>query len=387
MDERQTAVARDLYKRHFGTVPTHMVHAPAPGELLGASAALTDSLCLCAALDRFVYIASAPRSDGKIELVSSTFPTTERFPVDRVEKNPTAPWSHLPKSVLSEFRRRNLHFSGFSAAIVDEIPAGAGLGRFAALQVATALTLRKLWPFSLTPGGIGTAPERGSRGELPSMAPVEKIALARLCQDAQKNFLGVESSLADPLACLFARAWHLSAIDLRFTTIEVLPLIGCVFVLCSLPVPSRAAVLKREACDAAARKLGVKSLRALERSDLPGLREKLSDPEWQLVVHIVGEMARVVAAERALGTADVTQFGAFLLQSNKSLAALESTPSELGAIVDVASKHRACLGARIVGGSVLCLVPHHEAANFVEHLRQNQPAADLTVLQTADAAA
>jgi galactokinase len=387
MDQSQTAAVRELFKRRFGAVPAHVVHAPMAVELLGASAALPDSLCISVALSPSVHIASAPRFDGVIELVSSTFLDPERFFVDRLEKNPVAPWSHFPKSVLSEFRRRNVHFSGFSAAILDDIPGGGGLGRFAALQVATALTIRKLWPFRLGTAGLTTAPHRGARGELPSLDTAEKVALARLCLDAQKHFLGLECPLAEPLACLFGRSWHIVAIDLRFTTIDVLPAVGCVFVLARLPNLPIFSPVTRKACETAARRLGVKSLRSLETRDLPGIRKRLQEQEYQAVAHVVGEMARVVAAERALRNEDTAQFGAFLLQSHESSVSLQPALRELDAVVELTRKHQACRGARIVGQSVLCLVQHHQAAEFLEFLREGQPSLEPVVVQTAEAAA
>jgi galactokinase len=56
-----------LFKRHFGHTPPHVVKVPGSVEWLGQFTYLADGLSLSAAIDRFVWVAIAPRSDGRIE--------------------------------------------------------------------------------------------------------------------------------------------------------------------------------------------------------------------------------------------------------------------------------------------------------------------------------
>src|SRR5213075_984211 len=98
-------------------------------------------------------VASAPRLDGKIELVSSAFPERETFWMSDLKKNPAAPWADYVKGVLAQLRKRGVHLRGFNAAIHGPSSLGAGLSSSAALEVATALTVRQLHPYSLTETG------------------------------------------------------------------------------------------------------------------------------------------------------------------------------------------------------------------------------------------
>ena len=86
MQEVQT-----LFKHHFGHAPTHLVQAPGRVELLGNHTVYNEGLVMSLAVDRYIFIASAPRSDGKIALVSSAFPGKEEFLLSRIQKNPAAP--------------------------------------------------------------------------------------------------------------------------------------------------------------------------------------------------------------------------------------------------------------------------------------------------------
>src|ERR1043165_7624749 len=139
-----------LFKRHFNYTPVHTVRAPGRLEVLGNHTDYNEGLVMSVAVDRYIYIACGPRTDGKVELVSSAFPEPERFWIRELKSNPAARWADYVKGVLAQLRKRGVNFSGFNAAIHGTIPLGAGMSSSAALEVATALTVRKLHPYSLT---------------------------------------------------------------------------------------------------------------------------------------------------------------------------------------------------------------------------------------------
>ena len=145
--------ALNLFKKEFGYTPTHQVRAPGRLELLGNHTDYNEGLVMALAVDRYIHFASSPRTDGRIELVSDSFPGRESFAVNDFTKNPAAPWADYVKGVLQQLRQRGVHFSGFDGAIAGDIPMGAGMSSSAALEVATALTVRRNYPFSLTETG------------------------------------------------------------------------------------------------------------------------------------------------------------------------------------------------------------------------------------------
>src|SRR5436305_3987870 len=116
MSNNATLDAQAVFKKHFGQTPTHVVSAPGRLELLGNHTDYNDGLVMSLAVDRYIIIASSPRTDGKIELVSSAFPGSEIFSCNELKKNPAAPWADYVKAVLAQLRMRGLNYNGVNAA-------------------------------------------------------------------------------------------------------------------------------------------------------------------------------------------------------------------------------------------------------------------------------
>ena len=366
-----------VFKHHFGYTPSHVVRAPGRLELLGNHTDYNEGLVMSVAVDKYLHMASAPRTDGKIELISSSYPERELFWMSDLKKNPAAPWADYVKGVLDELRKRGVNFSGFNAAIHGDLPIGAGLSSSAALEVATALTVRRLYPFSLGETRATVPPKRDRRGQLPPLPALERLFFAKVCQAAENKFVGVQSGLLDQISSLFGKAWHAMSIDFRFLTVEHEPLIGEAIIVCDSGVKHALVGGEynelRESCESAARKLGARSLRSVEPRLLEANKSKLTPREYECAHHVVTEIARVVAAERALHDEDHRQFGQYMFQSHASSRQfLKNSTPELDLLVDLARMHRACLGARLTGGgfggATINLVAHHQAEAFMEHM-------------------
>jgi galactokinase len=370
--------AANLFKTKFGYTPTHVVRAPGRLELLGNHTDYNHGLVMSLAVDKYVFIASSPRSDGKIELVSSAFPAPEKFSISALDKNPAAPWANYVKGVLLELRRRGIHFGGFNAAIHGTVPIGAGMSSSAALEVATALTLRQLYPFSPTDTGATRPPKRDAKGRLRAIKPQERMVLAKLCQAAENKFVGVQSGLLDQISSLFGKAFHVILIDCQTLGVELAPMIGEVsLVVCDSGVKHSLVGGEynelRQQCEAAAKALGAKFLRAVDLKTLQAGRSKLTERQYQCAYHIVGENQRVIFGERALRQDDFDQFGQYMFQSHESSRDYfkNSTP-ELDLLVELARQHPATFGARLTGGgfggSTINLVRRRSVELFVEFM-------------------
>ena len=342
--------------------------------MLGNHTDYNEGLVLSVATDKHIFIASSPRSDGKIELVSSAFPQREVFWNAELKRNPEAPWADYLKGVLAQLRKRGVHYSGFSAAIHGTLPIGAGMSSSAALEVAAALTVRQLYPYSLNELGAAEPPRPDGRGKLPPLTAKERMHLARLCQAAENQFVGVNCGLLDQISSLFGKAHHVMNIDCRFQTVDHAPLIGEALVICDSGVKHELVAGEynelRRNCESAAKALGAKSLRSVEMAYLKANQGRLTEREWQCAYHVVGEIQRVVAAERALQADDHRQFGQYLFQSHQSSRDfLKNSCPELDLLVDLARAHPACLGARLTGGgfggATINLVAYHQVPGFI----------------------
>jgi galactokinase len=345
-----------LYRRHFGHTPTHLAIAPGRLELLGNHTDYNQGLVMALAIDRYMHLAASPRTDGKIEVVSSAFPHKEIFSALDPRKNPDVPWADYVKGVLAQLRLRKVHFPGFNAAIHGTMPPGAGMSSSAALEVATALIARQLAPYALTMTGTTVPPRKRDDGSVAPPTAQERLEIARLCQEAENRFVGVNCGILDPLSSLFGKAFHAIEIDCQSLAVEHLPMIGEIsIVVCNSGV--KHALVggeyneRRTHCESAAKALGVKSLRAVDPSFLKANSNRLTKREHDYAYHIVGENQRVIFGARALREGDFPQFGQYMFQSHDSSRDFfRNSCPELDLLVDLARAQPSCLGARLTGG-------------------------------------
>ncbi len=370
---------QDLFQSTFGAAPAVVVAAPGRLELLGNHTDYNCGLVMSLAVDKYIYIAATPRKDATVELVSSSFPgLTDRFYLDRIEKNPATSWANYTKGVLLELRRRGVHFTGFNAAIHGTIPFGSGLSSSAALEMATALAVRQMHPFTLTARGPAEPPRRLPNRELPPLSAAEKIELARVGQAAESSFVGANVGLLDQISSLFGRAGQVIQIDFLHLSVAHSPLPpGVAIVVCDSAVKHDLSAGEynelRAHCESAARKLGAGSLRQIDIRQLRQSKGLLTEREFQCASHIVGENQRVVAGERALREGDIAQFGQYLYQSHESSRDnFKNSIPALDTLVDIAHSIPGCFGARLTGGgfggSTINLVTGDATQHFIAAL-------------------
>ena len=346
---------KQFFQKTFGAPPAQVVSAPGRLELLGNHTDYNGGLVMALAVDKYIYIAASPRKDAQVELASTSFTGRETFYIDKIEKNPEAAWANYVKGVLLKLRERGVHFTGFNAAVHGTIPFGAGLSSSAALEMATALIVRALFPYRLNENSLDEPPHR-ENGKLPPLTPAEKLRIAKVGQAAENQFVGVNSGLLDQMSSMFGKAGHVIQIDCLHHSVQHDPMPpGVAVVVADSAVKHDLSAGEynelRAQCESAARNLGVQFLRFVDPKQLEGQKNKLTEREYQCAFHIVGENQRVVFGERALRDGDIYQFGQYLFQSHASSRDyFKNSTKELDALVECASKLKGCYGARLTGG-------------------------------------
>lgn len=376
---RPALEAQQVFKRAFGYRAAFTVTAPGVVELLGHHAGAHEGMALMAAIGRYVQMAASPRPDGKIELACFNRRETACFWLSDLQFNSGTTWADPIKAVLLELRRHDVPFRGFNLAVYDAVPAHAGLGELAAWQAATALMVRKLYPYRLTDTGcLNRPPARDRYGQVPPPAPAERIVLARMTHRASRRLTGHHSSLVEHYATFCGRAYHALSVDCRHHSVEPLPLLGqAVIVVVPSGVVDAAGAAHWQACEqigqSAAQKLRARSLRSVDLTLLTAGRMRLTEREYACAYHLVGESARVVFAERALHEGDFLQFGQYLSQSHESARDFyQISCPEADWLVEQALQQPGCLGARLAGagygGATVNLVTWNQYEDFMKKM-------------------
>lgn len=344
---------RTAFREAFGSPASAAAIAPGRINVIGEHIDYSGGLVLPAAIDRYVAVGVRPRRDPQIRLNTDRFPGLVTLPA--LPNARRGHWSDYVVGVARELTAALGERSGFDAAIVADLPPGAGLSSSGALEVATAIALLAAW-------GI----------ELPG------LELARLCRRAENDFVGAQTGIMDPVAILFGRAGNALALDCRSLEWEAVPLPDAryAWLLADTRVKHDLAAAayndRRQDCERARALLGLQDLRDLTMDDLdrvaePRLRRRLR--------HVVSENARARQAVDALRRRDAPALGPLLNASHASLRDdFEVSSAELDCLAALGGELSTVVGARMMGGGfggcVLLLV-HQDGLDDVEdHLRE-----------------
>jgi galactokinase len=230
---------------------------------------------------------------------------------------------------------------GCEVHITATLPAGGGLSSSAALEVGMATVVETLCGRQLPPG--------------------EK---ALLCQQAEHEFAGVPCGIMDPFAVTFAKAGHAMLLDCRTQEIEYVPLdVRQVLVLLihsgvKHDLAEGEYAKRRHECEAAARLLGVASLRDIDRLRWQKAERLLPEPLQRRARHVVTEHDRTLGFVQALKTGGLEAAGEYMFGSHDSLSRdYEVSCPELDLLVEMAEGVFGCrmTGAGF-GGCVVALV-------------------------------
>jgi galactokinase len=340
------ARAQALFSESFGTDPLLVVRSPGRVNLIGDHTDYNDGFVLPMAIDRQVWLAVGPRDDRRVRAVSEGFDPVE-FAIDRIERGGPG-WGEYVKGVV-----RELGGGGFDAALVSEVPVGAGLSSSAALELAVARAIAAL-------GGT-------------DWDPVEAALAGRR---AENDWVGMACGIMDQLVVATARRGHACLIDCRSLDVAHRRLPDGVEVVV-LDTGTRRQLVdsayneRRAACETVAAAFGVPALRDLGPTHLADPPPGLSAGHLRRAQHVIGENARVVAAADALDCGEVATAGRLMVASHVSLRDdYEVSSPALDAMVESALAAPGCHGARMTGagfgGCAVALVDRARAGDFVE---------------------
>jgi len=375
----------EAFHGHFGHAPTLMARAPGRVNLLGEHVDYNDGMVLPAAIDREVRIAASPRTDRQVHLLAVDLGETAAFTLDELAagREFLPMWARYPAGTAWALLDAGLPVTGMQAAFTSNVPMGAGLSSSAAVEVAFAAAWRLAGGWQM-----------------------DCLQLARLCQRAENEYVGVKCGLMDQFASACGVEGHVLYFDTRSLFYEPVPLPpDTAIVIADSKVRRSLATsaynARRAACEEAVHLLkqylpSITSLRDVTSVEFAAYGDYLPEEVRKRAEHVIKEIARVETAVRALQKQDAPLFGGQMYSGHTSLRKLyEVSCRELDILVDAARQIPGCYGARLTGagfgGCTVNLVAAAQSETFAAALRaayseQTGIEADVYVCQASQGA-
>jgi len=328
----------NAFRRLYGSADgVRIFRAPGRVNLIGEHTDYNLGFVLPVALDLATYVAAAPASDGRLRIYSEDRDESAEWPVSAIAGlRPRRHWTDYSIGVAQQLIRAGIPIAPANLLIRSTVPEGSGLSSSAALEVSSALALL---------AGRTLAP----------------LDLARLCQNAERDFVGMPCGIMDQYISVFGEEHAAICLDCRALKHQVVRLpagaeLVAVNTMVKHELASSAYKERTEECAAAAgivrrRHPQVETLRDVT----PAMFEE-AEPDLPPVIarrarHVVSEDARVLQFVAACREADLERMGALFEASHRSLQHdYEVSCDELDFLVDTAMGIEGVYGARMTGG-------------------------------------
>jgi len=309
--------------------------APGRVNLIGEHTDYNLGFVMPVALDLATYVAAAPASDGKLRIYSEQQKEMREFdPAAVLALARAGHWTDYPLGVAQQLARAGFSIAPANLLIRSTVPEGSGLSSSAALEVSSALAFLN---------GRGLAP----------------LELAKLCQRAEREFVGMPCGIMDQYVSVFGREHSAVEIDCRSLQHRYaeLPADVTIVAVNTMVKHALAASAYRERvaeCAAAVEGIrrrfpAVESLRDATTEQLEAVADSLPPVVAKRARHIVTEDDRVERFASAGG--DLALMGRLLAESHRSLQHdYEVSCAELDFLVDTALGIEGVYGSRMTGG-------------------------------------
>ena len=320
---------RDL----FGRDAEVSVEAPGRVNLIGEHTDYNDGFVLPTTIPQHTRIELAKTGGDEVRLWSANRPgepASYRLGAETRQQS----WIDYPQGVTRVLAEAGAELVGFDARIESTIPLGSGLSSSAALLVAFVRAIRDAFGFTIS-----------------------DTAVARFAHRAETTPVGTPVGVMDQIVCSLGRPGSALLIDTRSLEVEHVPLppsldlividSGVQHAHAGGEYPTR-----RAECEAAAKHLGVASLRDMPpTADSLARIDALPQPLSRRARHVVTENVRVKAFVAALSAGNVERLGALLQAGHASLRDdFEVSTPEVDALVEIVESETGVLGARMTGG-------------------------------------
>ena len=345
-----------------------MVTFRAPGRinLIGEHTDYSGGFVLPAAIHLATDVTLVPRDGRQLAIHSEALRETIHLDLDQPLR-PRRDWSDYVAGVVSVLLDHGCPIGGAELTIRSTVPRGAGLSSSAALEVATASAV------------LAAAGHQ-----------VDRLTMARWCQQAENEFAGARCGIMDQYVACFGEPGHALLLDCRALDSTQIPIPSDVAIVILNTMVKHAIAAgeynaRRADCEAATTILAgvlprIRSLRDVTRDDLLAHGQNLPEATLRRARHVVSENWRTQQAAEALRHGDLPLIGRLMADSHRSLRDdYDVSCPELDLMVDLASSDPDAIGTRMTGGGfggcTVSLVRRAGAERFVAAMQQRYHAA------------
>jgi galactokinase len=336
LKEISAQVASDFQKK-YGRSPRWIAAAPGRVNVIGEHTDYNDGFVLPMAIDRYAVMAADVSKSSAISIYDSQAKASAQIDISGKVTRGEPKWSNYVRGVVAGFQDRGAKIPALDVLLESNVPLGGGLSSSAALEVCTATLLEAV---------IGKA-----------IDPVEK---ALLCQKAEHEFAGVPCGIMDQFISVMGRENELLLLDCRSRETELVsmndPAVGILIINSNVrhELGSGEYAKRRAQCEAAAKVLGVNSLRDATADLLEQAKGKMDDVNYRRARHVIGEIERTLHAAEGCRASNWPTVGQLMYASHYSLRDdYEVSCPELDAIVSIAESigmKGGIFGCRMTGG-------------------------------------
>ncbi len=350
-----TQTVSDVFKKHFGKHPTHLIQAPGRVNLIGEHTDYNDGFVFPCAINYQTVVAAQKRDDNVVRVIAVDFDeASDEFVVSENIEQSDRLWANYIRGVAQCLCQRGYDFSGADLVVSGNVPQGAGLSSSAALEVVIGQTFKELYGLDIT-----------------------QAEIALNGQQAENEYVGCNCGIMDQLISAKGEAGKALLIDCRDLSTQAFSIPDSLAVMIINSNKKRGLVdseynTRREQCESAAKQLGVKALRDATLADLQQSSITPDSDTFKRARHVITENDRTLAMADALTQSDIAKISQLMRASHISMRDdFEITVSEIDFLVETIYKVLGDKGGvRMTGGGfggcIVALVPH----NKVEEIQQ-----------------
>ncbi|MBI5283003.1 MAG: galactokinase [Candidatus Solibacter usitatus] len=308
-------------------------HAPGRVNLIGEHTDYNGGFVMPIAIGLGCDARWSPVRKKELRLVSAQFPGELAYSLTGISSmEKTGTWADYVLGVAREILALGMEIKPAKLTVDATAPTGSGLSSSAALEVSSALALL-------------------DGRELP------KIELARLCQRAERNFVGLPCGIMDQYAAVHGEAHRAIMLDCRSVTHRLVPIpdgaeVVAVNTMVKHELGSSAYRQRVAECQEALSHFpGKAALRDVTLAELERAAAKMAETPLARARHNILENLRVEGFHQAAVAGDLPLMGKLMVESHRSLQHdYEVSCEELDFLVDTALTLNGVHGARMTGG-------------------------------------